>query len=256
MTTKTLPAPRIWLVALSLSIAWLVSAGAPAEEGTPHVRPKTYGTSQDSIYHVPATEFLPRDSNTAYTLDSFPGVTSIRAQNCLGYCFMAIPRLPSGALLTGIEAYFCNTDPNSSDALTVDVAKSLYDGTGILDLGGVGSETHNGCGEFVIADLTGLNYQVNYENNQLVLYGNITATDGTQAISGVNLFYRLQVSPAPGTADFADVPTSHPFFQFVEALAASGITAGCGNGNYCPDAPMTRGQMAVFLAKALGLQWP
>jgi hypothetical protein len=52
------------------------------------------------------------------------------------------------------------------------------------------------------------------------------------------------------------VPTNHPFFQFVEALAASGITAGCGNGNFCPDAPLTRGQMAVFLSKALGLHWP
>lgn len=35
----------------------------------------------------------------------------------------------------------------------------------------------------------------------------------------------------------------------------SGITAGCGTG-YCPDNPVTRGQMAVFLTKALGLYWP
>jgi S-layer homology domain len=68
--------------------------------------------------------------------------------------------------------------------------------------------------------------------------------------------HHLQVSPAPGAATFGDVPTGHPFFQFVEALAASGITAGCGNGNFCPDAPLTRGQMAVFLSKALGLHWP
>jgi hypothetical protein len=67
--------------------------------------------------------------------------------------------------------------------------------------------------------------------------------------------YQLQVSPAPGTATFNDVPTNHPFFQFVEALVDSGITAGCGNGNYCPDAPLTRGQMAVFLSKALGLHF-
>ena len=42
----------------------------------------------------------------------------------------------------------------------------------------------------------------------------------------------------------------------VEALAASGITAGCGGGDYCPGATLTRRQMAVFLAKALGLNWP
>ena len=68
----------------------------------------------------------------------------------------------------------------------------------------------------------------------------------------------LQVSPAPVTADFNDVPTSHPFFQFIEALYHLGITAGCQGAPplYCPDAPLTRGQMAVFLAKGLGLQWP
>jgi hypothetical protein len=66
----------------------------------------------------------------------------------------------------------------------------------------------------------------------------------------------LQVSPAPATASFPnDVPTSHPYFRFVEALKASGITGGCGTGSYCPDAAVTRGQMAVFLATALGLNW-
>jgi hypothetical protein len=52
------------------------------------------------------------------------------------------------------------------------------------------------------------------------------------------------------------VPTNDSAFQFVEALVASGITVGCGGGNYCPDAPLTRRQMAVFLSKALGLHWP
>jgi len=65
----------------------------------------------------------------------------------------------------------------------------------------------------------------------------------------------LPVSPAPPTATFNDVPTTHPFFQFIEALHASGITAGCSAAPplYCPDNPVTRAQMAVFLAKALGL---
>ena len=65
--------------------------------------------------------------------------------------------------------------------------------------------------------------------------------------------YVLEVGPAPPFPTFDDVPTTHPFFQFIEALTAAGITAGCGNGNDCPDAPLTRGQMAVFLAEALGL---
>jgi S-layer homology domain len=65
----------------------------------------------------------------------------------------------------------------------------------------------------------------------------------------------LAVSPAPPVATFNDVPTSHPFFQFIEALHAAGITGGCQASPplYCPDNSVTRGQMAVFLAKALGL---
>src|SRR5262249_37165208 len=75
-------------------------------------------------------------------------------------------------------------------------------------------------------------------------------------LRGARILYRRQISPAPAVATFNDVPTGHPFFQYVEALAASRITAGCGSGTYCPDAPLTRGQMAVFLSKALGLYWP
>ena len=79
--------------------------------------------------------------------------------------------------------------------------------------------------------------------------------DQQNRLKSVAIHYQLQVSPAPSTATFGDVPTNHPFFKFVEALYASGITAGCGGGNFCPDAPLTRGQMAVFLSAALGLYW-
>jgi hypothetical protein len=81
--------------------------------------------------------------------------------------------------------------------------------------------------------------------------------DTSLAVSlyAVRVFYKLQISPDPSTATFADVPVGHPFHRFVEALYASEITGGCGNGNYCSDAPITRGQLAVVLAGALGLHW-
>ena len=75
------------------------------------------------------------------------------------------------------------------------------------------------------------------------------------ALGGVRITWHRQVSPPPATATFPDVPTNHPFFQYVEALNAAGITAGYGNGNFGVNDPITRGQMAVFLAKALGLHW-
>ena len=76
------------------------------------------------------------------------------------------------------------------------------------------------------------------------------------AIQKVHVSWYREVSPPPATATFSDVPTSHPLFQYVEALVKAGVTGGCGANNFCPSAPLTRGQMAVFLSRALGLQWP
>ncbi len=76
------------------------------------------------------------------------------------------------------------------------------------------------------------------------------------AAGAISVLWARQVSPAPASATFGDVPVGAFGFQHVEALAASGITAGCGGGNFCPNAPLTRVQMAVFLAKALGLHFP
>jgi len=75
------------------------------------------------------------------------------------------------------------------------------------------------------------------------------------ALFGAAVTWHRSISPAPATATFSDVPVGAFGFQHIEALAASGITAGCGGGNFCPDAPLTRAQMAVFLAKGLGLHW-
>lgn len=39
----------------------------------------------------------------------------------------------------------------------------------------------------------------------------------------------------------------------IKQLAAESITTGCGSGNYCPEDPVTRAQMAVFLVKTFSL---
>jgi M6 family metalloprotease-like protein len=49
---------------------------------------------------------------------------------------------------------------------------------------------------------------------------------------------------------FGDVPASHWAAAWIEQLAQDHITNGCGEGNYCPESPVTRAQMAIFLLKA------
>ncbi len=57
--------------------------------------------------------------------------------------------------------------------------------------------------------------------------------------------------PAVGASTgFNDVPTNYWAAAWIKQLAAEGITGGCGNGNFCPTAPVTRDQMAVFLLRA------
>lgn len=77
-----------------------------------------------------------------------------------------------------------------------------------------------------------------------------------QYFAWVEVRWHRQVSAPPQVPTFGDVPTTDFAYQYIEALAASGITGGCGGNNYCPDANLTRRQMAIFLAKALGLHWP
>jgi len=52
---------------------------------------------------------------------------------------------------------------------------------------------------------------------------------------------------------FADVPETSPFCEWIEELANRGVVTGCGGGNYCPTANVTREQMSVFLALTFGI---
>jgi hypothetical protein len=60
--------------------------------------------------------------------------------------------------------------------------------------------------------------------------------------------------PAVGAGTgFGDVPPDYWAAAWIKQLVTEGITSGCGNGNYCPEAPVTRAQIAVFLVGTLNL---
>ena len=50
---------------------------------------------------------------------------------------------------------------------------------------------------------------------------------------------------------FTDVPRSQQFYRRIETLVHTAITAGCAVGKYCPNDPVKRDQMAIFLAKGI-----
>ena len=62
--------------------------------------------------------------------------------------------------------------------------------------------------------------------------------------------------PDAGESGFVDIANS-AFSADIDRLAAAGITAGCNppaNDRFCPEDPVSRGQMAAFLARAMGLE--
>jgi hypothetical protein len=61
---------------------------------------------------------------------------------------------------------------------------------------------------------------------------------------------------AQGPFQFLDVFPNNPHYANILTLAASGITAGCGGGNFCPNSVVLRDQSAVFLLKSdHGASW-
>ena len=60
---------------------------------------------------------------------------------------------------------------------------------------------------------------------------------------------------SPSSQVFNDVPPSDPYFDYVSLMSTYGITAGCQASPplYCPNTPVTRAQMAVFVVAGLNL---
>jgi hypothetical protein len=48
------------------------------------------------------------------------------------------------------------------------------------------------------------------------------------------------------------VPLTNTFYNEIGKLSARGVTLGCGNGQFCPNDPVTREQMAAFIVRSLG----
>jgi uncharacterized protein (DUF1800 family) len=76
-----------------------------------------------------------------------------------------------------------------------------------------------------------------------------SVTRGQMAAFLLKIYHGTSYTPPAATGVFSDVPVSMPLAPWIEEMARLSITSGCGPGLYCPNNPVTRGQMAVFLAK-------
>jgi len=213
--------------------------------------PSSFGPGTN-VLSIGSSAFIPIDSTTTWTWDG-NNLARIRTGGMWPW-FNAPVVLPSGAHVVQV----------SLEVYDGDAANDVYEffvtnpGTpsGTWTSVSAGSVTSASPGWTYINE--SLDVTIDNLNNSYAIEvnaGGIGTTPNVEFRRAL-VYYNLQVSPAPALPAFLDVPTDHPFFQYIAAFAAAGITGGCGSGNFCPNAPLTRGQMAVFMSKALGLYWP
>jgi hypothetical protein len=89
-------------------------------------------------------------------------------------------------------------------------------------------------------------------SNPLSYCPNTNVNRAMMAVFVLRAAHGLGFTPPPATGTvFVDVPADSFAAAWIEQLAAEGITGGCGGGKYCPNSPVTRAMMAVFLVKAM-----
>jgi hypothetical protein len=229
-------------------------SSAPGGESLPPADDSdNYGTLTTSALWLPASQFNPHDTGVTYIRTGGAGAGATARTGGTGQ-FWAPVNLPTGAVVTRVEIHHfdnlaAQTGFHCLTRYLVDNQYNLQETCILFPAGTPGITTFGFAPAAAIATID--------NRNPYVVHVFVDSNSPTYHFWGVRVVYRLNISAAPATATFpTDVPTTHPLFRFVEALAASGITGGCGPGQFCPDSPLTRGQMAVFLATALGLHFP
>jgi len=239
-------------------------AGGPPQPGPPGSQasqvpqvPNDFGT-RINILQIPAAAFQPRCSAQTYDYSS-SGYMFASNNPCT---FSSEVLWAPVTLPTGAEIYFLDLYSDDTDAVNDITARlrAFSSGAGTEDITSVSS---SGSGGVAYDSSPLISYMVNnnvqYDPNGRMLTVILVIPGATSAlkVKGVDIWWGRPVSPAPAVATFNDVPTDHPFFQYIQALVSAGVTGGCNASPplYCPDNPLTRGQMAVFLSKALGLSW-
>ena len=227
-----------------LSIATMIAVGATAfAQGAT----RTFGPA-GSVITVPAASFTPLFSGVQWTNSS----GYLWSTGSIGGApdFQTGVQLPAGALIQSLDVEGC--DETSSGILAVQLLSCASENCTLVAQVFTDGAGTPGCQVFS----TTSNAEVVDNAHRAYILIAFLGQDSAIRFGAVRIHYHLQVSPAPSTATFADVPTSYPYFRAIEAVAAAGIASGCGSGNFCPSQFVTRGELAKFLANALGLSWP
>jgi len=171
------------------------------------------------------------------------------------WAYSFIEALASTGITSGCGGgNYCPDDPVSRAQMAVFLERGI-NGSSYVPPAATGNVFQDvGAGDFAanfIEQLASDDITAGCGNNNYCPTAEITRDQ--MAVFLLRARYGSAHSPPPATGVFGDVDSSHWAAAWIEHLAAEGITAGCGNENYCPDAVVTRDQMAVFLVRTFGL---
>jgi hypothetical protein len=119
-----------------------------------------------------------------------------------------------------------------------------------------------GAADPVFADLPGTHWafnDVNYLVDKQIISGLGAGKFGTdnparRSELSVMLVKALNLPVNDGKSAFKDVPESHWAYSYIAAVQKAGIISGFPGGYFKPNDYVTRGQIAVMLARAYSLQ--
>jgi hypothetical protein len=89
-----------------------------------------------------------------------------------------------------------------------------------------------------------------YSDNTFRPYNNTTRGQLTKIVTLAE-GWSIYTPPQPS---FSDVPTTDPFYQYVETAYSRGIISGYSDGTFRPQNNVTRGQLTKIIVLAEG--WP
>jgi hypothetical protein len=242
---------RVSIAGVLISVALV--GGLNAQTRSPQPRP-AFGTSEYTVTTIPGVAFMVGNSTYCFfTSGSLSRGVCPQAPRVDFYSGLDIP---AGAIIDFIG--FNNLNDGTPNIMAIHLIQR--DNSGVTgDLFDLDNTPHT----FFATDINPAPLGILWAGSQgvglnLILDMEIDSSASNQFFGQVEVWWKRSVSPAPATATFNDVQPGDFGFQFIEALAASGITGGCQASPplFCPNDTLTRAQMAVFLAKALGLDWP
>ena len=233
-----------------------VSAGSPAPD-----QRHDFGSAPFFYSAVDSTAVKPYETGSSYfhTVSTGifcnPGSTDTR--------FLGQIVIPHGVRMSALRVWLFDSNAIESATATIQSA-CLPDFAAaipiVTDLGTVSTTGAFAGGAFSSVAFPPAN---SLSDNQSCTYQALVQLSNAAGTCGSNNvgFYKARIEwerfipVAPAVASFTDVPPGAQFFREIEALAASGITAGCTAtpGGYCPEDPVTRRQMGAFFARGLGL---